>query len=132
MKLSADFPGDVPVYPRAKVLAQMTMGAGNQQVTFEADDSTKDVYEYYAKQLPKNGWEIVQDVKMAPTFSLMERRGSDRRWWRSAMVATRAPSRCPSSGSRAERPPGRAAIIIPWESLPLPGFPFCGSLPACN
>ncbi len=82
VKLSADFPGDVPIYPRAKVLAQMTMGAGNQQVTFQADDSTKDVYEYYAKQLPKNGWEIVQDVKMAPTFSLMGKKGK-----RQAVVA---------------------------------------------
>jgi hypothetical protein len=75
MKLSSDFPGDVPLYPGSKILAQMKMGAGNQQVTLQADDPTKDVYDYYTKQMAKNGWEIVQEMKMPPTFTLVGKKG---------------------------------------------------------
>jgi 3-dehydroquinate synthase class II len=76
LKLPADFPGDVPVYPDAAVISLLGMGGENRQVTFQVGDKTAEVYAFYQKKLPAQGWEVVTDMKMTPAYSLVAKKGN--------------------------------------------------------
>ena len=61
--LAEDFPSDLPVYPGART----TQGArrGNQRMaTFETDASTKEVSEFYQRELLGKGWSLEAGVEM--------------------------------------------------------------------
>ncbi len=75
LKLPDDFPSDLPVYPGAKIISHFQTGTGNRQIIFKSDDRTKKVYDFYLSKLEKSGWEIVQEMKMAPTYTLVGKKG---------------------------------------------------------
>jgi hypothetical protein len=75
MEMPGDIPGDIPIYPEAKLLSSMKAGADHQRLVLESEDDSRVIYEFYLGKLEKEGWEIVQDMKMPPMYSVMATKG---------------------------------------------------------
>jgi hypothetical protein len=54
-------PSSFPIYPGAEE-GQMMNAGGSAVAQYLTDDSVDEVYTFYAAELPKQGWEIQQDL----------------------------------------------------------------------
>jgi hypothetical protein len=68
-KIPDDFPKDVPVYPQAKVSSAMKANEG-QMVTLDTEDKGDAVFAFYQKKMAAEGWKLVQELKMPPSYNL--------------------------------------------------------------
>jgi hypothetical protein len=64
VKLPADFPRDVPVYPGAVAQAAFARSAEGMLVSFRSSDSKEEVFEFYASELESSGWEIEGEMEV--------------------------------------------------------------------
>jgi len=59
--LPSDFPSDVPIFPGAAPQHSLSIMGDSMMVTFAADASSRDVYDFYETHLTMRGWKISKD-----------------------------------------------------------------------
>jgi dolichyl-phosphate-mannose--protein O-mannosyl transferase len=62
--LPDDFPKDVAIYPKAKVIASNKEKNGTMSVVLEITDSAQQVVTFYKEKLKENGWTIENETNM--------------------------------------------------------------------
>ncbi len=73
--LPADYPAGIPAYPDAKLVGMLKTDQKNFQAHYETGDKADDVYGFFLKKFSGDGWQLVQEVKMPPSFTLMGKKG---------------------------------------------------------
>jgi len=64
VKVPADFPKDVPLYPGARATATMAAAGEGTLVTFDIEDAPEKVYDFYQEKLASDGWQIASSASM--------------------------------------------------------------------
>lgn len=72
VELPEHWPADVPVFPKAKVTSSIEgAGAANMiMAVFETGKAIADAKDFYKAELPKQGWEITNEVEADKLFIL--------------------------------------------------------------
>jgi hypothetical protein len=73
--LPGDFPKDLPLYPGATVVSYVSMGPGTQQAHFTSRETMAAVQKFYARKLPGEGWQIIQELKMPNAYTIIGQKG---------------------------------------------------------
>lgn len=69
-KLPDDFPADIYVLDRAKVISVMTLPGGSS-VTFTASEEPSAVADLYKKEMTAKGWAVMRSMNMDPQQIIM-------------------------------------------------------------
>ena len=85
VKLPADFPRDIPVYPGATPQGAFASPEEGMVVTLRSQDSIDEAYEFYALELEAEDWDIRGEVNLAGRRMLTAVKGA-----RQAMITVAA------------------------------------------
>jgi hypothetical protein len=78
VKLPADFPRDIPVYPGATPQMAIARPREGMVLNLRSQDSRQEVYEFYASELASEGWEIGTEMDLGGQRMLTAVKGERR------------------------------------------------------
>jgi hypothetical protein len=75
VKLPANFPRDIPIYPGATPQGAVSRPDEGMVVNLRSQDSPEEVYDFYATELEAEGWKLLADMNLGAQRMLTAEKG---------------------------------------------------------
>lgn len=69
-ELSPGFPKTVPIYQPSAIVSSSQTGSHTYSVSYVSQNKPADIYNFYLKQLPANGWTIVSQTNQDGSYKI--------------------------------------------------------------